>query len=286
MSKTQYIFLILLCTAAVAAFFLWPYETEPSLPSNEARLLQQEEADFATSTASTTPDHHQNVSSVRVPILVYHIVRPSYPSDTAAVKEFAVTPEIFDEEMAYLRDNGYHVIPFSALENYFYKGTPLPSRPVILNFDDAWEDQYVYAFPILEKYHYTATFFVPTNFPGQRSFLAWDQLRTIAAAGMTIGSHSESHPYLTSITSTSTLWKEIYGSKQVLQNELGTTTDEFDYPFGMYNNAIMSMVEAAGYKAARADYLGLNQSRTNIYKLGALNAPTDMLTFAAYFPRR
>ena len=239
---------------------------------------------------STTPaasiSAPQNAHGIKVPIIVYHIVRPAYPSDSAAVKQFAVTPEVFDAQLAYLEASGYHVVPLTALADYFYRGTPLPARPVVLNFDDAWEDQYVYAFPILQKYNLTATFFVPANFPGNPGFITWNQLREMIKGGMSIASHSRSHPYLTKITSTSTLWSEIYDSKQILAQKLGTTTSAFDYPFGSYDPAIVKMVQDAGYALARTDAFGMYQSFGSRYTLSAINAPTNLAALEKYFPAR
>src|ERR1035437_3769705 len=65
---------------------------------------------------------------VRVPILVYHIVRPSYLTDSRQVIALAHTPEVFDAQMKYLSDANYNVISFATLENYFNKGTPLPKN--------------------------------------------------------------------------------------------------------------------------------------------------------------
>ena len=227
-------------------------------------------------TASTT--------EVSLPILVYHIVRPSYPSDDEAVQRLAQTPEVFDEEMQHLGDAGYHVVSFTALENYFRNGTPLPVKPVIISFDDGWGNQFTYAFPILGKYHYTATFFVFTNPIGTHGFLTWDNLRTMVAAGMTIGSHSLSHPYLTNITDPIVLWDEIDGSKQVLEKNLGITVNEFAYPFGQYDATTTALVEKAGYRSARSDVYTEKQFSNRLYILGALNAPTTTALFAQRFP--
>jgi peptidoglycan/xylan/chitin deacetylase (PgdA/CDA1 family) len=262
--------------ALITVITILAMHLSPPSPVPEEMLLQEG--------SSTPPATVVSRSSTEVTILVYHIVRPSYPTDPETIKKFAVTPEVFDQEMAYLQANGYHVIPFSALEDYLYRGMLLPPRAVVLNLDDAWEDQYVYAFPILKKYYYTATFFVPSNFPSHSNFLTWGQLREMVAAGMTVGSHSRSHPYLTSITSTSTLWDEIYGSKQELEQKLGVKITEFNYPFGMFNTAIVEMVKKAGYRAARADYYVPIDSSSDPYTLGALNAPTDLATFEKYFP--
>jgi len=98
--------------------------------------------------------------------------------------------------MKYLHENGYQVITFADLVNCLKKVGKLPPKPVIISFDDGLEDQFVYALPRLEEYHYVATFFVVTNFVGSRGFVSWSKLRTIVAEGMEIGSHSRSHPYL------------------------------------------------------------------------------------------
>ena len=83
---------------------------------------------------------------------------------------------------------------------------------------------------------------------------------------MTIGSHSESHPYLTRITDSNTLWNEINGSKQILQDHLGITVNEFAYPFGLYDPAIVGLVQKAGYLSARGDF-----------KSGEQNLSTDSI---------
>jgi peptidoglycan/xylan/chitin deacetylase (PgdA/CDA1 family) len=229
------------------------------------------------SSASSSP-------AIRLPILVYHIVRPSYASDNAAVRALAVTPENFDAQMQYLKDAGYHVVRFGDLESYFASSTPLPSKSVILSFDDGWGDQYTYAFPILEKYHYPATFFVFTNAIDHKGFLTWDDLKQIVAAGMTIGDHSRSHPYLTQITSTSTLVDEIAGSKQILESKLGISVDEFAYPFGQYNSDIVALVQQAGYKSARGDFYSGDQSAAHLFELSAMNAPTTTVRFEQLLP--
>jgi peptidoglycan/xylan/chitin deacetylase (PgdA/CDA1 family) len=159
----------------------------------------------------------------------------------------------------------------------------LPNKAVILSFDDGWKDQFTYAFPLLVKNHYSATFFIFTNSIGRRSFVSWEDLRTMQSAGMSIGSHSVSHPYLTSLA-TSTLWTEISDSKRILEQYLGTAVNEFAYPFGRYNADIVAMVEKAGYHSARGDYESGGQSFARLYQLSALNAPTTMALFEKKFP--
>ncbi len=222
--------------------------------------------------------------SVDVPILVYHVVRPSYGDDSAAVRAMALTPETFDEQMAYLRDAGYHIIGVGDLESYFASAAPLPEKPIILTFDDGWRDQIIYAFPILQEYGYRATFFVFTNAIGRPNFLTWGDLHALIAAGMTIGDHTRSHPYLTRITSPEKLADEIVGSRGVLEAHLGVPIHEFAYPFGQYNASTTALVEAAGYRSARGDAYTGPQSRAKLYQLSAQNAPVTLEAFKRRFP--
>lgn len=244
---------------------------------------QTQYAEFATTSVQTFSPNSASSVTANVPILVYHIVRPSYPSDDEAVRTLALTPETFDAEMKYLQDAGYHVVSFRNLERYVQNGIPLPQKPIILSFDDGWTDQFEYAFPILKKYHYTATFFVFTNKIGHRGFLTWDNLQTLRDAGMTIGSHSRSHPFLNKINDPSALWDEIHGSKEVLEKRLSIHVHEFAYPFGAYNATVTALVQKAGYLSARGDFESKKQFAEHLYELGALNAPTTTTLFMRKF---
>lgn len=134
--------------------------------------------------------------------------------------------------------------------------------------------------PILKTYHYSAAFFVITNYVDNLGFLSLDQLRTLKIIGMCIGSHSRSHLRLDRITSPTVLWDEIYGSKKLLEAELSAPVTEFAYPYGRYNAAVVAMIRRAGYKAARAFYFGTLHSRNDVYVLSAIMAPGDLTTFA------
>ena len=257
-------------------------EEDVSFRNNEASFAE------VPSPASSTPLSviAATSSPMKIPILVYHIVRPAYPTDSRAVRALAQTPEVFDAQMQYLAEAGYHVIPFRLFEDHLLKNAPLPSNPIVLTFDDGWSDQFTYAFPILEKYHYTATFFIFTNPIGHHGFLTWEDLQKLLAAGMTIGSHTLSHPFLTKITNPAILWNEIDGSKQILEKKLGITVREFAYPFGQYNATTTALLKQAGYVVARGDYVmrGNVQSADNLYALSALNAPTSLELFKRTFP--
>lgn len=166
-------------------------------------------------------------ATIEVPILVYHHIRQFIPIGSRAERRLTVTVETFDTQMKYLHDNGYHVITLKALTDRLQEVHELPEKPVVISFDDGWEDQFLYALPSLEKYHYSATFFVVTNFVGSPGFLSRSQLQKMLIEGMAIGSHSRSHPRLDRINNPNILRDQIYTSKQILESQLGAAVDEF-----------------------------------------------------------
>lgn len=195
---------------------------------------------------------------------------------------------MLDEQLGYLKSNGYTVVSFeSFIDAMMEASSILPPRSVVLTFDDGWEDQYREAFPILEKYGDEATFFVFTDGPdsGDPDFLSWDQLKEMQSAGMDIESHSVSHPYLFTITNQADLWKEIEGSREIIESHLGRAPDIFAYPFGEYNNLDISLLKSAGYRAARADLGWLPRTTISgtttdaLYKLNGVQVTDDFSRF-------
>jgi len=227
--------------------------------------------------------NRQTKNAVRVPILVYHSVTSFYPHQTTANRLWTVTPEVFEQQMKYLKDNGYITISFADLNNHFASSTPLPAKPVILTFDDGWKNQYRNAFPLLKRYGLTATFFVFTNAIGHPNYFSWDELREIQTAGMTVGDHTMYHPYLYKIADEKVLQKEIITSKEILEKNLGKRIDDFAYPFGHVSNKSLEMVKIAGYKTARTNgYVGSWHMANDLYTLRSYNAQNDLQKFIFY----
>jgi len=256
----------------------------PSSGQPVARAAADVERPAPPKVASERQPSFAKPSAIKVPILVYHHIRQSLRLGSRAERRLTVTPEVFDGQMKYLQENGYHVITFATLVDYLEGASELSDQPVIISFDDGWEDQFVNALPKLEEYHYNATFFVVTNFVDAPGFLSWPQLRRIFAAGMEIGSHTRSHPRLDKINNPGTLWDQIYTSKQVLESKLNAAVDEFAYPFGSYNATSALIVRLAGYRAARACCIGRVQS--DAYALRAVMAPNDLAKFGKYLGAR
>jgi peptidoglycan/xylan/chitin deacetylase (PgdA/CDA1 family) len=237
--------------------------TSSSVPATESPVLPQKR-------------------TTKVPILVYHHLSQSVSGGSSALRRLTVTAEIFAQQMQYLQDNGYHVITFSDIADYFENGKELPNYPVIISFDDGWENQFEYALPSLEKYHYTATFFVITDYIGHPGFISWPQLQTLLTDGMKIGSHSRSHPRLNKIKDSAKLWDQIYNSKTILETQLETPVEEFAYPYGLYNATATTAVKQAGYRAGRGCCSGIAHTSSDVFALKAVMVPNDMENFIKY----
>ncbi len=229
--------------------------------------------------------HAQTATSTariaRLPILIYHSVRPYYPGITNLVKEYTVPPDIFEDQMKYLRDNGFTVVTFDDLSAYFQAGAALPAKPVMVTLDDGWENQYIYAFPILKKYKYVGTFYIYPSVIGKKHFLIWPEIKEMIAGNMVIASHSQSHPELPKITDPVLLKKEISGSKEVIEKELGIRIMDFAYPFGAYNDQSVQMVKDSGYRSARTVRAGVRADSSAPFTIDGIIITGDFNRFVS-----
>lgn len=220
--------------------------------------------------------------SINVPVIVYHSIRPSYPEESASIKQFTTEPVIFEQELLFLQERGYATISFDDVLAYFDKGKPLPKKSVILTFDDGWENQYNYAFPLLKKYSMTGTFFIFTNAIGHKNFMSWDQIKELDKAGMTIGGHSKTHPYLTKITDPEKLAVEISNSKNTIEEHIGKPITAFAYPFGLYNEQTIEAVRSAGYRIARTSKAGITHTADSLLTFTCLYDQNAMYVFERF----
>ena len=231
--------------------------------------------------ASAPPDAAKPapLDSLRVPILVYHSVSAHHPGQTDEQRQLTVDTTVFKTQMQYLAENGYRVIPLGTLVDALEGKAALPNRAVVITFDDGWQTQYHHAFPVLQQYGFTATFFIYTKPIGRDDslYMNWNQVREMQSAGMTIGSHSRTHPLLTNPTVS--LPDEVGNSRIELERQLGSPPEFFAYPYGATDARVMAAVEAAGYRAARAFPGGSWNSAANLFALRAVFVTDDMATF-------
>lgn len=173
---------------------------------------------------------------IRVPILMYHYVSPlpEEPDDIRA--GLTVEPDIFRAHLQYLQEQGYTSISLYDLDQALMLGTELPSRPVILTFDDGYLDHYTVAFPLLQEFGFTATFFIITARADTHdpAHLSWAQITEMSAAGMDMESHTKNHMDLRERERDFLIY-EILGSLESLAAFTEETPRMFAYPVGRYD---------------------------------------------------
>lgn len=178
-----------------------------------------------------------------IPILNYHQVNDvMYSPLTMQVSHF-------DEQMAHLAKNGYHSITMTELNNYLTEGLPLPEKPVLITFDDGYEDNYLYAAPVLKKYHMKATIFMIGNAIGEDRFMSATQLQELQKDGFDIEAHTYSHKPLTTFSDEEVI-ADLQKSRSVLEALLQKEVRYLAYPQGFYDERIMKLTDAAGFKLA------------------------------------
>ena len=205
--------------------------------------------------------------SVKIPILIYHSVREHIYGEDSMLKYYTVSPEAFTAQMQYLKDNNYSVLSLDFIADALEENIPIPEKSVAITFDDGWKNQYVNAYPILRRFGYTATFFIITNTIDKSHFFSWDQIKLMNNNGMTIGSHTRFHPFLPEITNPDELKKELTISKKTLEDKLGHVVDIFAYPYGHYNDAVVSAVKSVGYRLARSTYKGIYHTKSDLFTM-------------------
>jgi peptidoglycan/xylan/chitin deacetylase (PgdA/CDA1 family) len=192
---------------------------------------------------------------------MYHYLSVPPPDADVYRLDLSVRPEVFDAQMTYLAQQGYHPIHLSDLSGHLQTGAELPQKPIVVTFDDGYDDNYVNAFPILKDHGFTATFFVVTGFigGGRNGYLSWEQIREMATNGMEIGSHSDTHPDLRR-KSEAFLQTELAGSRATIEAHIQMPVTAFSYPAGKYDQRVMDALARAGFTSAVTEIQGVRQS--------------------------
>jgi peptidoglycan/xylan/chitin deacetylase (PgdA/CDA1 family) len=184
-----------------------------------------------------------------VPVLCFHQIRPWRAGDSAYARTIITPPQRFADQIAALARAGYTTITPDQLLMYLQFGVRLPDRPVLLTFDDASLGQYTTGLPVLVKHRFTATFFVMTVVLDKPHWLSRDQVRDLHRRGMTIGAHTWDHHPVTGYSGAD--WRtQLVEPARALSHLTGAPMRFFAFPYGVWNQAALPHVVAAGYQAA------------------------------------
>ena len=192
-----------------------------------------------------------------IPILMYHDIHTGSESGYA----YGISIEQFHSQLVCLHEDGFNTVSFNQLFRHLKNEAPLPSRPVILTFDDGYTSFLDHAVPLMAEFKFRGTvFLVAAQLGGYNS---WDsphagsrlklmdgsQVREVLAAGCEIGSHSMRHLDHAALTAEE-ICREVADSRKFLEDEFDCMIEAYSYPYGRHDSRCTAAVEAAGYSGA------------------------------------
>lgn len=220
--------------------FYLPKENEKQETGNRAT----ESIEPAKSTETGTISQEKVVNNIKIPILMYHHIRDYNDRSDQIGVNLSVPPAKFVSQLDYIKKQGYETITFNDIKN-----NNIPEKPIILTFDDGYQNFYDNAFPELEKRKMTAVSSIIVNFIGKGDYMTGKEIGEVENNGIEIGSHTLSHPDLSKI-SVNKAHSEIFDSKKALEDIIGKPVISFCYPSGKYNDSVIENVKSAGYSYA------------------------------------
>jgi len=187
-----------------------------------------------------------------VTVLIYHrFGEDKYPTTNIGVARFR-------EQLEYLKDNGYTVIPLQQLVLFLREGTKLPGRSVVITIDDGYRSVYEEAWPVLRDYGYPFTVFVYTRATEKRhgNYMTWDQVRELKALGVDFQDHGYDHghmafkpPGMDMDEYRAWIREDLAASSRIFSEELKERPRFFAVPYGEYNKTLLEEIRAFGYEA-------------------------------------
>lgn len=186
-----------------------------------------------------------------IPILMYHHVDDKQGS-------LYISKNVFAGQMDYLVSKGYNTVTLPEVMESLQGLKTLPPKPLVITFDDGYQDNYLNAYPILRERNMKATFFIVSQLVGGGEYLTWEQLGEMAGNSLvTIGDHTLSHKAIAMETETQ-LTDEILSAKNILESRLGVKVNTFAYPYGSLNANADKVLKDGGFMAAVTTQRGLS----------------------------
>ena len=230
---------------------------------------------------------------VSLPIIMYHSVL----RDNARTGQYVVTPSSLEQDMLYLKEHGYTTVVVNDLIEYVYNGAPLPEKPVMLTFDDAYYNNLTYLEPLLIEYDMKAVISAVGSYTQQYSqsgdkspsyaYLSWQDLKEISQRGyIEIQNHSydmhkngerkgagrkrgESLEVYSQALS-----DDVMRMDKNLKENCGITALCFTYPFGKISQESEDILKDLGWKATLSCYERMNYITREpecLFQLGRYN---------------
>jgi peptidoglycan/xylan/chitin deacetylase (PgdA/CDA1 family) len=208
---------------------------------------------------------------VVVPVLMYHRINVVTPSTPAVSRSLTVNPAVFAGQMTWLKQHGFQTVTQTDLLAALMCGRPLAPKPIMITFDDGYQDVFFKASLALSRLGMCATAYVISGriSAGDPSFLTWPLLHALERRGIEIGSHTVAHRDLTRL-SDGDLLADLVSSRRALERKLRHRVPWLAYPFGAYDERVARFARRAGYLLAVTTDSGVLQSARHPLELRRL----------------
>lgn len=227
-------------------------QTETNTPAAPATPTAPK-APKANTPAPTQPTTITDNDGIRVTVLGYHDF-----SRNKKATEMLITTDKFRKQMQAIKELGLNVISMEDFMAWKRGEKKIQDKSVLITIDDGWKSVYTDAYPVLKEYKYPFTVFLYTNYiDGGGSALTTPMIKEMQKNGCTIGSHSVSHPYPTTVKAerakgsdafTSYLRKEMGSSRKTLEKKFGTKVTTYAYPGGFITGEMLPVATESGYE--------------------------------------
>ena len=185
----------------------------------------------------------------QVPILCYHQLREWRVKDSKISRDYIIPPAKFAAQLKMLADSGYTTILPDQLMVYLNKGLSLPSKSVMLTFDDTDLSHYEVALKEMNKYGFKGVFFIMTVSIGRPGYMTSEQIKTLADQGHIIGCHTWDHHDVKKYAASD--WPlQVEKPLQLLEKITAKPVKYFAYPFGLWNEEAIVPLQQRGIRAA------------------------------------
>ena len=167
---------------------------------------------------------------------------------------------VFQKQMVYLYAKRIKTLTIDEL--FLREFSSEGEGAVCLTFDDGWRGNYLHAYPVLQEYGLKATFFIATDLIGKPFYMTWEDIKEIAASGMSIQSHTVTHRPLPHMEGERVLF-ELSESKRVIEERLGQEVRHLSLPHGIKDDRIWNLAQGIGYKSICTSDVGFQTSENN-----------------------
>jgi peptidoglycan/xylan/chitin deacetylase (PgdA/CDA1 family) len=217
---------------------------QPTTSTTSARPRSPQPTPTQPATASMI------IKRATVPVLCYHQLRDWRSSDSAYNKATLICPpRYFRAHLDALAEGGWTTINPDQYLAHLETGKALPRKPVILSFDDGSAGHAREALPQLAKREMTGVFFVMTVVLGKSGWMSTRDIKRLADAGMTIGSHTWDHHAVNDLSGRD--WKvQLDETRTLLRRASGQRVEHFAYPYGTVSTKAFPHLRHAGYQTA------------------------------------